>query len=200
MKSPRFSLLTLLLLGTIAGLSFAVWKLGSQVRPLKEEVKRLRAEVGELHIEDPTKLHAMQVETDNELEWKWRIWIPAGMKYKVRSADGEIPDEGFPGSGGSIYIRESGEHVIRYVITRDSRDDKWYGKLVHRGGSVGRDIHAWVKWGNRSMRSSGVGFSTYARSDDQIVEIIRYRVENKDKQARQSDKPTGFMIWMEPIP
>ena len=202
MKSPRFSLLTLLLLGTIIGLSLAVWKLGGLVKPLQEEVRRLRAEVGELHVEDPDMFHAIQVETDNRLEWKWRVLIPKGAKYKVHSSSGEIPEEGYPDDDlDTTYVREGGEFVLRFVVEEDPRDGLWKGRRIFGSGWVGADHQPWIEWGNARHISSGIGTSTDAYPKDQTVEIIRFRAENRDPEAvKRNDPAVGFMIWMEPIP
>lgn len=59
-KRARFSLLTLLLVTTIVAISITVTMLNREIGPLQEDVARLRNEVGELNIGDPTKLHAIR--------------------------------------------------------------------------------------------------------------------------------------------
>ena len=198
-RSWQFSILNLLLLTTIVALSVTVAMLYRAIGPMRQELLQLRNEVGRLHIEDPTKLHAMQVQTDNELEWKWRIWVPEGKGYRVRSHGGLVAKEGFPSDGGTIYLRESGEHVIRYRILRDPRDGHWYGSMHAPGGSVGKDQQPWVKWRSRTSTSGGVSSST--RSFDSTakrVEIIRHRVSETAKSSLNIEDPAaGFMIWLE---
>ena len=120
-KRARFSVLTLLLMTTLVALSVTVAMLYREIGPLREEVSRLRNEVGELNIEDPEKLHAIQVETDNELEWKWRIWVPEGASYRLRGDGGPVPKEGYPTNGGTMYLRDPGEHP-REGVNRPSID------------------------------------------------------------------------------
>ena len=69
-KRARYSLLTLVLATTIVALSITVVMLYREADPLRKEVARLRNEVGELNISDPSKLHAIRIDTSNELEWK----------------------------------------------------------------------------------------------------------------------------------
>jgi hypothetical protein len=197
-KGARFSLLTLLLVTAIVALSVTVAMLYRELGPLREEVSRLRNEVGELNVEDPTKLHAIRVETDNELEWKWRIWIPEGASYRLRGDGGPVPKEGYPMTGGTMYLREPGEHVIRYQIRRDPRDGRWNGSLHTQTGSVGKDHQPWVEWSSRTSTGSGVGTSTRSYEIDQRVEIIRHRVSQANSSANIEDPAAGFIVWLEP--
>jgi hypothetical protein len=182
----------------IVALSVTVAMLYRELGPLREEVSRLRNEVGELNVEDPTKLHAIRVETDNELEWKWRIWIPEGASYRLRGDGGPVPKEGYPMTGGTMYLREPGEHVIRYQIRRDPRDGRWNGSLHTQTGSVGKDHQPWVEWSSRTSTGSGVGTSTRSYEIDQRVEIIRHRVSQANSSANIEDPAAGFIVWLEP--
>ena len=197
-RGLRFSLLTLLLVMAIVALSITVAMLYVELGPLRKEVAELRTEVGRLNIEDPTKLHVMRVESDNDLEWKWRIWIPEGASYRLRSSGGSVPKQGFPTDGGTMYLREPGEHVIRYVIRRNPRDDQWYGRLQTEIGSVGSDQQPWVEWASMSARSAGPGSATQSFDADQRVEIIRHRVSQAKSSEDIDDPAAGFLIWLEP--
>ncbi len=95
-RRPRFSLLTLLLLLTIAAIVVTVWQLYAELGPLRGEVKRLRNEVGELSVDDKTKLHAIRVPTDAESTWKWRVWIPKGRATVAHFHWGDISLTGLP--------------------------------------------------------------------------------------------------------
>ena len=73
---PRFSLLTVLLLITIAGMAIVIVQLWRAVGPLRREVETLRAEVGVLGIDDASKIHVVQVKSPGSFHWTWRIWLP----------------------------------------------------------------------------------------------------------------------------
>lgn len=195
---PRFSLLTLVLVTTIVALAVSVGLLYREVGPLRIEVKRLRAEVGELDVRDKSKIHAIQVPSGSKLEWKWRIWIPEGITYSLRSSGGDIPKEGFPEFGGTMYLREPGEHVIRYVIERDPKRDGWAGKLVHDSGSVGSNPQPWVEWSSWTGSGGGVGSTTEVFEPGDRVVLARQRYENGDNPPKDPNGPLpGFMIWLE---
>lgn len=199
-KRVQFSVLTLLLGMTVVALSITVAMLYRELGPLREEVSRLRNEVGQLDIEDPTKLHAIRVDTEDELEWKWRIWIPEGASYRLRGHGGPVPKQGYPTDGGTIYLRQAGEHVLRYRIRRDPRDGRWNGSLHTLTGSVGKDHQPWVEWSSRTSTGGGVGVTTRSFEIDQRVEIIRRRVSEKARSSANIEDPAvGFMVWLEPM-
>jgi hypothetical protein len=125
---------------TIVGLVIVVAQLWREVGPLREEVRRLRNETGRLFVEDKTKLHAIEVETDNELTWKWRVWIPENRTFVVHFTGENIPD-GFPQRNRmSIGLSEPGEQVITYRIQRDPRNDQWKGSLEPARAAWARPI------------------------------------------------------------
>lgn len=196
--AARFSLLTVLLVVTIVALTVAVTKLAREVGPLRVEIAKLRDEVGQLNITDRTKLHALRVETDNALEWKWRLWIPAGASYRLRCCGNKVSATGFPEDGGTMYLREPGEQVVRYVISRDARDGRWKGKLHTSTGSVGGDDHVWVEWPSTRSTSSGVGSSTQSYAPHERVEIVRHLVSQSTSTTDMEDPAAGFLIWLEP--
>jgi hypothetical protein len=187
-----------LLVTTVIALSVTVVMLYRELGPLRNDVARLRSEVGELNIEDRTKLHVIRVDTDNELEWKWRIWIPEGRRFRLRAIGGSIPKEGYPTSGGTVDLSESGEHVIRYVIRRDPRDGSWRGSVHTQTASVGSDEHPWVEWPSSVSTGGGVSTSTQSFPDGEKVEIIRRRVSQAKSSANIENPAAGFMVWLEP--
>jgi hypothetical protein len=195
---PRFSLLTALLLLTIVGVAIVLVQLWREVGPLRAEVRRLRDEVGYLPVDDPGKLQAIQVDTGEELLWKWRVWLPENRVYLVRERSEEIPKDGFPPEHGSIGIRDPGEHVITYRITRDPRNGQWYGNLHAASGGTGKDAHPWVEWPSRTSSGGGVGGTTRTFEPDERVELIRLRVSQASNSSMIEDPSAGFMIWLEP--
>lgn len=197
-RCRRFSLLTLLLATTLMALAVTVAMLYRELGPLRKEVARLRDETGELNVMDPARLHAIRVDTYSELEWKWRIWIPEGAVYRVRGHGGPVSKQGYPKGGGTIYLREPGEHVIRYVIRRDPRDHRWYGGLHTPTASAGKDHQPWVEWTSRTSTSGGVGTSTESYSVRERVELIRHRVSQAPDSEKIEDPAAGFLIWLEP--
>jgi len=198
---PRFSLSTLLLVTTIAALGVAVWQLGREVVPMREEVRRLRDEVGDLFVEDESKLCAIRVRTDDDLTWKWRVWIPPGRGYRLRTdqvAGHKVSKEGFGTRGGTITMRDSGEYWVKYQIRQDLIDGKWYGSLSWEGGSVCKDLQEWVEWPQKTATGTGVGYSVKVHNSTGPFELIRYRVsQSADDSEDIEDPSSGVHVWLE---
>jgi hypothetical protein len=195
----RFSLLNILFLMALVACGITILMLWREVGPLREEVRRLRDEAGMLVVDDPTKVHAIEVNTRDELTWKWRVWIPKGRTYIVRGNGGGIPMEGFPKDGGSMPIYEPGEHVIGYEIDRDRTNGQWYGKTTLAGtGSVGKDHQPWVEWTSRTSTGGGVPKSAQSFETGEHIELIRHRVSQASDSSKIEDPSAGFMIWLEP--
>ncbi len=168
---------------------------------LEKENKRLRNELGELSIDDETQLHAIRTASGESLEWAWRLWIPEGHEYKLRGDGGKIAKNGWPNEGGTMFLRDAGELVVRYRITQDPRDGKWYGSLSTRSGSVGKDSQEWVTWKSTSSTTSGIGATTeaFAESRDTVVELCRHLVSQENSSSKIEDPASGFVIWLERI-
>lgn len=167
-------------------------------RRLRDDLRRLRDEAGALTIEDESRLHIIRIATDNELEWSWRIWVPEGRSYLLRSVGGQVPKEGFPRTGGTITLSDAGEQLIRYRIRKNPRDGRWYGALSTTGASVGKDEQPWVEWSSRTATTRGIGTSTQDYAADNLVEIARQRVTQASSSDKMEDPAAGFLIWLEP--
>ena len=99
----RFSLRTLVVLTLLAAMVTGLVSMNSRNRELArrnesltQENRRLRDELGELSIDDDTKLHAIRTSSGEGLEWAWRIWIPEGHEYRLRGHGGLVSKEGWP--------------------------------------------------------------------------------------------------------
>jgi hypothetical protein len=200
----RFSLLTILLVTTIVGLAVVVVMQWREVIPLRTAVRKLRDEVGALSIEDPTKIHAIQVRTDEKLLWKWRVWIPEGEIVDVHMLWGDVPRTGYPKSRTSSRL-EPGENWLTLKVVRDSANGIWMAELNRRGGGVSQSIPdeaAWFDWGGSVwFDGEGVGHSTRAETGhDRDFVLLRTRAAREADlvNRRPPDRPLpGFIVWLE---
>ncbi len=197
----RFSLLTLLLLLTIAALAVALWQLNAELAPLRAENKRLREEAGELIIEDRAWLHAVQAPKPDALTWKWRLWVPDVPQYQVCVLGGRVPATGFPATYGRIGPLKSGESTITYRILKDPKTDAWRGSLSHDGSTIGSHQHDWVNWKHSSATTETVGAFTARVEPNKTLRLTRHQVYDNDKDPTQAANPAaGFLVWIEPMP
>jgi hypothetical protein len=81
---------------TCVALAIALWQTRRQIGPMQSEISALRTELGFLNINDPSKICAIQHQTDDPLVCEWRVYLPPGRKYRVRLASGFLPDQQGP--------------------------------------------------------------------------------------------------------
>jgi hypothetical protein len=195
----RYSTRSVLIMMAMVGLVLVVMKLRREIQPLRAEVRRLRDEVGELVIDDESKIHVIRVNTRDELSWKWRVWVPQGHAIEVHVTDDVSPKLGASG-GGSIWLRNPGENVLEFRIEKDRRDDRWYGALSAGSGSVGKYEQPWVNWPATSTSASGVGLKTESFEVGKRIELTRHVVTQSAVAGMPTPTttPTGFAIWLEP--
>jgi hypothetical protein len=200
---PRLSLLTALLLMTIIGLAIGLIQLWREVGPLRAEVRQLRDEVGRLSIDDPTKLHAIEVRSVDDHTWKWRVWVPEGKTVQVHSQWGNVPRNGVPPSHNSVAIN-SGEYWITLSARHNKESGQWEETLATQGGSVGGIIQPnehWFDWKSTASTGEGVSHTTYVAPDkDATVVLKRFRAGQVNSSAllNKSNQPTpGFIVWIE---
>lgn len=205
---PRVSLLSLLLLVAVAALGMATFLLWRELAPLRAEVQQLRAETGRLTIRDPSKVHAIQVETGDDNEWKWRVRVPAGKRYMFKRRSDNVPGSGFPSLVGGSGPLTEGEYVITYSIRQDSETEEWRGRfVVRRVGdddnvgvvlSGGAGPFGWLDWGTRTSMFGGVGFKTEAFEPGQPITLYRLRVGKTEVGSGKDELRPGFMFWLIP--
>lgn len=201
-RRPRFSLLNLLLLMAVVAMGITIAQLRSELVSLRAENERLRDEVGELTITDPTKLHAILAPGQGELVWKWRVWVPARRTYRLRSYGGlgKVPESGFPDDGGTLYLRpanngEGQEVWVEYRIEK-GRDGEWRGRLRTATGGVGVELHPWANSKSLGSRNVGVLTSTAVAEEGKPFLLMKYRILEPGTDI--PDPADGFMVWIEP--
>ena len=88
----RFSLrtffVTLFVLSLFGSNAYVSWKW----HEARQEIERLREELGYLTIEDPTRFYVREAPTHRWREWRWRICVPSDAVYCI--ANREIPASG----------------------------------------------------------------------------------------------------------
>jgi len=200
---PRFTLLTLLWFMALVGLGVQLFLQSREIGPLREELQQLRNEVGRLSIEDESKFHAIEVRTEEEHTWKWRVWVPEGETIEVHSQWGKVPRKGVSISHNTLGL-EAGEHWITLSARRDPESGLWLESMATEQGSVGGIIQPsehWFDWKQSTGTSEGVSHTTFVAPDDEkIVVLKRFRVAqvNSSDKISKSDEPTaGFIIWLE---
>jgi hypothetical protein len=199
---PRISLLTAFLLTTIVGLAMALFQLWREVGPLRAEVRQIRNEVGRLSIEDTTKIHAIQVRTNEPLFWKWRVWVPDHVAANLFAQWGNVPRAGLP-TGCKPQKLRSGEQWITLRVLRDV-ENKWVWQLEtdrSSGGLLVKDSDIWWTGPPWGFYAEGVQYKTAVEpAETPFLILQRHRTGPTGDSSRlmQNDAPMpGFIIWLQ---
>jgi hypothetical protein len=189
---------------TIVGMAIVIAQLWHDVGPLRAEISQLRNETGRLSVDEPAKIHAIEVRTSEPLLWKWRVWVPEGQNVLARHHWGKIPSSGVPPASGSVHLKP-GENWVTLWAHSSPSEKSWSARLECGSGSyVGTSIpepDRWWLWPTTSSRTSGVGFTTaVAPERDPIFILKSYRVSpivNRSRSMPSAAPTSGFIIWLE---
>jgi hypothetical protein len=58
---------------------------------------------------------------------------------------------------GTITILQPGEHVVRYRIRKDLRNDRWWGEMSASHAKMGKSEQPWVEWRSSASTTRAVG-------------------------------------------
>lgn len=132
----HFSLRSLFLFLFVVGLAFshlvASWRLkqarvhvataGRRVEAVMAENKQLRHQLGQLNIEDPSRLYAVASPfySQEDLKWRWQVYLPSS-KFRMCAAVKEIPEEGLPAKIERVLVQRlpKGECSIEAAVLRN---------------------------------------------------------------------------------
>jgi hypothetical protein len=201
---PRISILTALLLMTILAMALMIAHLWREIVSMRAELRALRDETGRLSIEDPTKIYAMGIRTNDQLLWKWRIWVPDGAKVFLGAKWGDVPVTGVPKNVEMDQL-EPGEQWIEMRVDQDPKDSVWRASLEskrwkHRLPLPPEDC--WWTWPQGAgLLIEGVQHETGSEGkpgEPLIITRDRRDHSNGSVQLQASKAPSaGFIIWLE---
>ncbi|MEX2310076.1 MAG: hypothetical protein WD738_21065 [Pirellulales bacterium] len=195
---PRISLLSALVLMTIVGMALVIALLWREVGPLRAELKHLRDKFGALTIEDPTKCHAIRLDSHPSFTWNWRVWIPDGQVYELRYITEDIPRRGLPEGQPILTLHGPDEQWIGHRIRKDSDSAKRMSQLVTQQGTFMGSEQSWIGK-NRTGEIDGVQTTTEVFAPGQTLELVRCRYSRMEDNSDYDKPGDGFMIWLVPI-
>ena len=160
-------------------------RVSRQVQELQGENRELRDELGYIDVKNPAKAYIKPLHPVKELEWKVRVYLPAGRKY-TRHFWVEKPTK-----VSVTEFTDEGQFTMTAVFERNAAEGSWFFRLVTpRSGLVFRVSEESVKTGTMSFSVYGHGEQIEVDPDKPIV-LLRGR------------KPVGpevkFKVWLEPI-
>ncbi len=201
------SLLTAMLLITIVGMAIKIVQLRLELDPLRRDLRMLRKSLGQLSIDDESKLHAIAVPTLQDLTWSWRVWIPQGRQVTLHYQWGNVPRTGVPSKRNSVTLPPGEQSIWLSAMQVGPRASEIEVTLDTSGGMVGARTRSNDRWLMRFTQDSnstafeGVPWSTYvAPQSEKVIVLRRFRVgeEMSSEELSRSNEPTpGFIVWLE---
>jgi len=158
LKQPiRYSLLNLLLVTAIVALSIALYLSRSRLAEVEAEADRVRNLFGELSVTDRFAVHAISIPTGEAMNWRWRVYLPAGHDFGVYAYKGQFDAAGLPLSGslavknrigGQTNPREPREIILDVVLgdTIEGEPCLWISENGRAGAPVafGSSLPSWA--------------------------------------------------------
>ena len=178
------------------------------------ELKQLRDELGVFEVTDPTKVHVIFVRQNEDMSWRWRVYLPPKDRYMMKRAIEQIPGEGLAtqwhGQNFQIFPVESSTFNVD-VFLRRGADGKWRWLVRYPWGEGQHELpddHSLIApsepiviSGDPRGRPGRVEIS----DPRQPLVLFRYRVipqAEHDAAQAQGEVPLGpydgIMVWIEP--
>ena len=211
---PQMSLLTFLLLAALFCLGVSHWNNSRQLSTILPELRQLRDEQGQLSIEDESKFHAVALDSEPNT-WRWRLFIPKGVRYKWNIACEDIPQNSPPTRPGVSTVSnepywENDNEVLVTARLREGENGNWtlsvtskIGDSDNQMGNTALKIPAEkIEWMTNVGSTDGriIGSrGTVAR--DPLAPIILLQRRPCEKQPDGRYQPSektmpGYMIWL----
>ncbi len=219
-KTVRFSLATLLVIVTFAGLGLSLWSTGRSLRQanlenlrLEYELSELRREVGYIDVTDTGKIHAIARPSLEDLTWRWRIYVPHNdfeLHWGFNGISSEGIDAQYTSMGGWL---EQGQQELTCAIRRDDTDgqDRWtlicQSSLGHAktGKGLPDGCNPWfTEQRSVCFAVSGVGPDPVLGSASEPFILLRQRLHDFGEKSHQvkaeppAKKRDGLLLWIAP--
>lgn len=218
---PQFSLLALLLAATAVCLAVSYWRTARQLAATQSKLRQLRdefsylSELGYLAIDDRTKFHAVALDCDEPNTWRWRLFIPEGVRYKWNIACQDIPRNSPPSRAGVTAVSnepywDTENEVLVTARLRQADEGKWSLSVTSKIGDskyqmsgatleIPPDKIEWMSTvSSTDGRVMGSNGADVLDPDGPIILLQRRPCEKQPNGSYQpSDGPMpGFMVWL----
>lgn len=170
---------------------------------LRQTNQKLQAELGHLVVGDPTRLHAVAVDTHEELTWRWRLHVPEGKSFQLRVATQQVPDSGLPGGSGAFELAE-GDYTLTAAIRQDHLQ-KWRLSVRSQVGTfrlLFSDDHSqWIVDSPGAItEQAGSGGITKSLEPGELMVLLRHRTMQRQADGSSTtvaEPCDGVMIWID---
>jgi hypothetical protein len=202
-RRPQVSLFAALLLMTIVGMAIVMANLWREIAPMRTELRALRTELGHLTIDDPTKIQAITVSSDDERTSRWRIYIPPGELISIHCNVGDVPQTGIPRPTDRAVPLDPVENLVTLKFFRDELDGKWkyrFGTSTATVRGMASDDKIWLVGDGFQPYGEGIGPAPLILPDFKSSYVLqRYRMSGRDDPyPKNTTEPLrGFIVWLD---
>jgi hypothetical protein len=185
-----------------------------KLRQAEAELRQLRNLTGQLTVDDPTKVHVIAVEMDEPNTWRWKMFLPKGVRYTWCLGYGDIPAQGVPqpkieSSSNEEYSQTQAEVLIDARL-RQMDDGRWSFKVSSKIGDRKDQMNGTrliipdqdMRWTREvpSTQGSVLGSrGTVALDPAGPIVLLMRRTNEKqpDGMFQPSANPMpGYIIWL----
>ncbi|HLX62310.1 MAG TPA: LapA family protein [Planctomycetota bacterium] len=199
--------------GAVIGMIFAYY----ENRKLSAEIHALKEQFGFLTIDDPTKIWARSVETDENYKWKFRVYVPRDGSYRIGvQTENVVPaeiDRNYANYHTLGKVKR-GEFVIDAQIVRLT-DERGILQLrvpkndvtdVRLNSYGAFNVKSPATWFYKTYESKGPqAHSCRWVDEDKPMELLSVKMEKtigdtEDFNQAVRDPGPGVLIWLEKEP
>lgn len=197
----RFSLFSLLLVTALICVSASHWTLSMRAASLDDTVRGLRQQLGMLNVEDKQQIYIREVQSNEPLTWKFRIYLPPDEKFVVRMGSGNrkpgTAAATIEGTRSSAYINEAEEFTLTVAIGKEVAPSKNLHLRVSMspgtwGMRIDPSVNEWLLQKERSARLERLSphpqQAYQLGSDVEFFQLLRPRADGREE---------GVVVWLE---
>ncbi len=191
----RFSILTLLLVTAIAGISLAYFRARSDLIQAQARLTDIRQTYQLIDVQDETKIYVRPMKSPADNMWQWRVYLPEGDQYRVSFATSMLGQPNDPASEPHM-ILSPGTYVISQMFTADQStgSPKWKFQLSAIGP------HADVQISGKVYPSEGTPPEKKEAVRKGSFHVMPDFTMSSDAASYQQtehapDQPVNLMLW-----
>jgi hypothetical protein len=212
---PRFSLVTALLVMALVACGLAIWRMGRETVPLREEVRHLRDLTGRLTVDDPSRVHAVRAQSTEPDFWRWRVHVPSSKTFYLHISRAPVPKDGLPPrpfAAGGMPMRPAEYFIELKFLPAEPENGKdkltarfvWHSTDGYTGGDTAELTEGQLDWirndktGQRNATWPQTLLQTVSVGPGEPLVLLRYRAHRADGQL--IDGPCdGLLVWIDEV-
>ncbi|MEX2138419.1 MAG: hypothetical protein WD894_04115 [Pirellulales bacterium] len=202
----RFSIRALLLAIAFGALVISHVYTSQQLQETRQENLLLRQELDRFQVEDEQKLHVAALTSPDRLTWRWRLFVPEGRQFVLRTEHKNLPESGLPTPLGWVGDDLPAGELIVTVMAHKKRSGDWsIITMAPRRRSTFTVPVANSRWLDEmdytSRQEGQSGVVSYQPGETAMLLRARKSKQLGAGRVTVDMQPTdGLMVWIEERP